>query len=84
MMRRAALRNLRPAVAVLLQRLVVEPEKDAVDVTLGLVLAQWAVSTFVQLAGTTLPRASSVRIDATVVGFALLISLVTGVVCGLW
>jgi predicted permease len=51
---------------------------------LGLVLAQWAVSTFVQLAGTTLPRASSVQIDAAVVGFALLISLVTGVVCGLW
>jgi putative ABC transport system permease protein len=51
---------------------------------LGLLLAQWAVTTFVQLAGTTLPRASSVRIDLTTVLFAIALSLVTGVLCGLW
>jgi len=51
---------------------------------LGLVLAQWAVTTFVRLAGTTLPRASSVQIDLTAVLFAIALSLVTGIVCGLW
>jgi putative ABC transport system permease protein len=51
---------------------------------LGVLLAQWAVSTFVQLAGTTLPRAAFVRIDAPVVAFAFGLSLVTGLVCGLW
>jgi predicted permease len=51
---------------------------------LGVLLAQWAVSTFVQLAGTSLPRASFVRIDAAVVAFAAGLSLVTGVACGLW
>ena len=51
---------------------------------LGLVFATWAIRTFVHLAGTTLPRASSVAVDGTVLLFALAVSLVTGVVCGLW
>jgi predicted permease len=51
---------------------------------LGLALAEWCVATFVSLAGTTLPRATSVQIDATVVLVAMGLSLVTGIICGLW
>jgi predicted permease len=51
---------------------------------LGLVLAQWAIRTFVALAGTTLPRAASIGIDAWVLAFAAAVSLATGVGCGLW
>jgi putative ABC transport system permease protein len=51
---------------------------------LGLVFAAWAVRTFVQLAGTTLPRATSVSLNGTVLLFSLAVSLLTGVLCGLW
>jgi putative ABC transport system permease protein len=51
---------------------------------LGLILAQWGVATFVALADTILPRAATLRIDAMVVLFAVAVSLLTGVVCGLW
>ena len=51
---------------------------------LGLLLAQWGVATFVAMADTILPRAATLRIDATVVLFAVGVSLLTGVVCGLW
>jgi putative ABC transport system permease protein len=51
---------------------------------LGMVLAQWAVRTFVRLADTILPRATAIQMDGTVVAFAAALSLVTGVVCGLW
>ena len=51
---------------------------------LGLLLAQWGVATFVAMADTILPRAATLRIDATVVLFAVGVSLLTGVACGLW
>lgn len=51
---------------------------------LGLVFAGWSIRTFVRLADTALPRAASVQLDGHVLLFALAVSLVTGVVCGLW
>ena len=51
---------------------------------LGLMLAQWSLSTFVALAGTTLPRAAGIAIDGWVLGFAAALSCVTGAICGLW
>ena len=51
---------------------------------LGMLLAQWAVKTFVFLAGTQLPRGATVSIDDRVLAFAAVLSLVVGVVCGLW
>jgi putative ABC transport system permease protein len=51
---------------------------------LGLLLAQWGVATFVAMADTILPRASTLRIDTMVVLFAVGVSLLTGIVCGLW
>jgi putative ABC transport system permease protein len=51
---------------------------------LGLAFAAWSIRTFVHLADTALPRATSVQLDGTVLMFALLVSLVTGVLCGLW
>ncbi len=43
---------------------------------LGILLAQWAIGTFVQLADAVIPRTAVIRMDATVLGFALGITLV--------
>lgn len=51
---------------------------------LGLLLASWAIATFVDMAGTLLPRTATVRIDSTVLLFAGGVALLTGVICGLW
>jgi putative ABC transport system permease protein len=51
---------------------------------LGVLLAQWAVKAFVALAGTQLPRGATVQINATVLVFAAGVSLLVGLVCGLW
>ncbi len=51
---------------------------------LGVLLAQWGVQAFVTLADTILPRASTLAIDGTVLAFAAGLSLLTGVLCGLW
>jgi putative ABC transport system permease protein len=51
---------------------------------LGIVLARSVVSAFVYMAGTQLPRATTIAIDGRVVAFTLGISLLVGVVCGLW
>jgi putative ABC transport system permease protein len=48
------------------------------------VLARWLVGVFVALAGTQLPRASSITIDGRVLLFAAATSLTVGVFCGLW
>ena len=49
----------------------------------GLLLAIWIVRVFVTLAGTSLPRASSVQIDLRVLAFTAVVSILVGVVCGL-
>jgi len=50
---------------------------------LGLFLAQFGVSLIVAFFGDNLPHTSDVRLDAWVLGFTLLVSIVTGVVAGL-
>jgi putative ABC transport system permease protein len=51
---------------------------------IGVVLAVWIVRTFVVLAGTQLPRAATIAVDARVLWFAAGVSIATGVFCGLW
>jgi putative ABC transport system permease protein len=51
--------------------------------TLGTLLAVWGVDLLVTLSADNLPPTTQVRIDATVLGFTLLISLLTGVLFGL-
>jgi predicted permease len=50
----------------------------------GLLLAFTAVRAFVYLAGTQLPRATTVRLDVGAFVFAAVVSLAVGVLCGLW
>jgi predicted permease len=50
----------------------------------GLLLAQWAIRTFLALAEGVLPRASAVGIDTSVLLFAAGLSVLTGILCGLW
>ncbi len=50
----------------------------------GLVLAHWAVRTFVYLAGTQLPRATTIHTDGRVLLFTAAMSVVVGIVCGVW
>ncbi|HEY6232333.1 MAG TPA: ABC transporter permease [Pyrinomonadaceae bacterium] len=51
--------------------------------TLGALLAVWGVDLLVSLSEGSIPRTANVRIDATVLGFTLLVSLLTGVLFGL-
>jgi putative ABC transport system permease protein len=51
---------------------------------LGVLLAKWALSAYIALAGGILPRSSTVAIDGAVLGFAGVMSLATGIACGLW
>ena len=51
---------------------------------LGILMARWAVRLFVFLAGTQLPRATTITVDGRVVAFTLALSLLVGVFCGLW
>lgn len=51
---------------------------------LGVLLAFWLLRTFVVLAGTQLPRASTVAIDGRVLLFSAGVTALVGVVCGLW
>jgi putative ABC transport system permease protein len=50
----------------------------------GVLIAQWVVKVFVTLAGNQLPRAATIQIDARVVFFAGMVSLIVGIGCGLW
>ena len=56
----------------------------AIGGALGVALAQWAVTTFVFLAGAQLPRGATVSVDGRVLAFAAVVSLLVGIVCGLW
>jgi putative ABC transport system permease protein len=49
---------------------------------LGIVLARWVLQTFVALAGTQLPRASTIAIDGRVLAFTAIVSVAVGIVCG--
>ena len=49
----------------------------------GLLLAMWGIDALVAFGPEDLPRLNEIRADARVFGFALLLSLVTGVVFGL-
>jgi predicted permease len=51
---------------------------------LGVLAAWWGVRTLVELSGRFLPRAADVRVDAGVLAFAIVVSLVTGALFGLW
>ncbi|HEU4630623.1 MAG TPA: ABC transporter permease [Gemmatimonadaceae bacterium] len=51
---------------------------------LGLAVAWWGVKALVALSGEFLPRAADVRMDVGVLLFALGVSLVTGLVFGVW
>jgi predicted permease len=50
---------------------------------LGLLLAGWGTTAAVALLPTTLPRASEIQLDSRVLIFALVISLLTGILSGL-
>jgi len=50
---------------------------------LGALLATWGVDLLVKLSESSIPRTAQIKIDATVLGFTLLISVVTGVLFGL-
>ena len=54
-----------------------------VGAALGSLLAVWGVRLFTRLGADNLPRAQEIGVDSTALGFALLMSLVTGVVFGL-
>jgi predicted permease len=51
---------------------------------LGALLAHWTVRLFVFLAGTRLPRATTIHTDLRVLLFAGGVSLAVGVACGVW
>jgi putative ABC transport system permease protein len=51
---------------------------------IGVLLASWAIRTFLVLAANVLPRASSIRIDGRVIVFTAAVSLLVGIFCGLW
>ncbi len=51
---------------------------------IGLLLAMWAIRSFLVLAANVLPRASTIAIDSRVVAFTAGVSLIVGIFCGLW
>ena len=50
---------------------------------LGVVLGRWVLSTIVTFAASSLPRADNVRVDSLVLGFVLVLTIVTGIVFGM-
>jgi putative ABC transport system permease protein len=52
--------------------------------TIGVLLATWTVRVFLSLSTDSLPRATSVHVDARVLAFSAVLSVGVGIVCGLW
>jgi putative ABC transport system permease protein len=50
---------------------------------LGLLIAQWGTEALVKAVPQNIPRISTIQLDASVLGFTLLVSLATGVIFGL-
>jgi predicted permease len=50
---------------------------------LGLLLAQWGTEALIKTVPENIPRISTIQLDASVLGFTLLVSLATGVIFGL-
>jgi predicted permease len=51
---------------------------------LGVLAAWWSVRALVALSGQYLPRSADIRLDGWVLAFAVLVSLLTGALFGLW
>ena len=51
---------------------------------LGVLLAAWILRTFIVLAGTQLPRSTTIAIDGRVLAFTAVVSVAVGIFCGLW
>jgi putative ABC transport system permease protein len=51
---------------------------------IGVLIAGWILRTFVALAGTQLPRAATIAIDARVLVFTAVVSIAVGIFCGVW
>ena len=50
---------------------------------LGVLLANWSLSGITSLTGLELPRVGEIRLDGTVLGFGVVLSIATGVLFGL-
>jgi putative ABC transport system permease protein len=50
---------------------------------LGLLIAQWGTEALIKTVPQNIPRISTIQLDASVLGFTLLVSLATGVIFGL-
>jgi putative ABC transport system permease protein len=50
---------------------------------LGLLIAQWGTEALIKTVPQNIPRISNIQLDASVLGFTLLVSLATGVIFGL-
>lgn len=54
----------------------------AIGGALGLLIAMWGTETLIALVPQSIPRAAEIRLDAPVLAFTLLVSLITGIVFG--
>lgn len=50
---------------------------------LGLLIASWGMQTAITQLSSTLPRAKEIRLDSRIFIFTLVISILTGIICGL-
>ena len=51
---------------------------------LGFLLAIWAIRVFLRLAVDSLPRTTAIHMDARVLTFTAVVSVLVGIFCGLW